>query len=305
MIESHPRSKNKGQTFIMSINSELEENLPYIAPDLPLSVYTQDFIHATSDMVPIHWHDEIQLTWIISGSLEYRVNNTSFLLTPNTLLFVNPHQLHTSKTVDQDTQSLCINFNNSLFIDYVQTHFINPLIQNPALSYAMLPLQPGQQQKLKHFTEMDDTPLHHLEVLTFIMEILEQLLPLTDEKAMPVNKKELALFYAMIEYIHTNYQESLTVVDIAKQAFTNKNRCTALFNKYASTSPIKYLNNYRLNQAKDMLLQTTQSVSDISLAVGFNQLSHFIELFRVNYGLSPLKYRTFHSKTINSNEENE
>ena len=54
MIESHPQSKNKGQAFAMSFTSELRENLPYIALDLPLSVYTQDFVHATSDMVPIH-----------------------------------------------------------------------------------------------------------------------------------------------------------------------------------------------------------------------------------------------------------
>lgn len=298
MIESHPQSKNKGQAFAMSFTSELRENLPYIALDLPLSVYTQDFVHATSDMVPIHWHNEIQLTWVISGSLEYRVNNKTFHLTPNTLLFVNPHQLHTSKTIDQDTHSLCLNFTDSLFIDYIQTHFINPITQNPSLAYAMLPLQPNQLKQLQSFIELDNTPFHHLEVINFIMEIIEQLYPLTKEESKPVNKKELALFYAMIEYIHSHYDKQLTVTAIAKQAFTNKNRCTALFNKYASTSPIKYLNNYRLNQAKDLLLQTSQSVSDISLAVGFNQLSHFIELFRLNYGLSPLKYRTFHSKTI-------
>lgn len=162
----------------------------------------------------------------------------------------------------------------------------------------MLPLQPNQLKRLQSFIELDDAPFHHLEVINFIMEIIEQLYPLTKNESKPVNKKELALFYAMIEYIHNHFHEQLTVTAIAKQAFTNKNRCTALFNKYASTSPIKYLNNYRLNQAKDLLLQTSQSVSDISLAVGFNQLSHFIELFRLNYGLSPLKYRTFHSKTI-------
>ena len=61
----------------MSFTSELRENLPYIALDLPLSVYTQDFVHATSDMVPIHWHNEIQLTGLFPGSLEYRVNNKS------------------------------------------------------------------------------------------------------------------------------------------------------------------------------------------------------------------------------------
>lgn len=93
-------------------------------------------------MVPIHWHDEIQLTWVISGSLEYRVNNKTFHLTPNTLLFVNPHQLHTSKTINQDTHSLCLNFTGSLFIDYIQTHFINPL---PKIRHSPMPCCPYNQ----------------------------------------------------------------------------------------------------------------------------------------------------------------
>ena len=55
------------------------------------------------------------------------------------------------------------------------------------------------------------------------MEIIEQLYPLTKEESNRSTKKELALFYAMIEYIHSHYDKQLTVTAIAKQAFTNKN----------------------------------------------------------------------------------
>ena len=67
--------------------------------------------------------------------------------------------------------------------------------------------------------------------------------------------------------------------------------CTALFKKYTNMSPIKYLNEYRLYTAKNMILHTDKSISDISADVGYNQISHFIEQFRLSYGMSPLKYR--------------
>ena len=79
--------------------------------------------------------------------------------------------------------------------------------------------------------------------------------------------------------------------DIADSARLNKNRCTALFKTHTNMSPIKYVNEYRLYTAKNMILHTDRSISDISADVGYNQISHFIEQFRRAYGLSPFKYR--------------
>ena len=56
-------------------------------------------------------------------------------------------------------------------------------------------------------------------------------------------------------------------------------------------SSIKYLNEYRLFTAKNLITHTYRPISEISADVGYNQISHFIEQFRNSYGLSPLKYR--------------
>ncbi len=56
-------------------------------------------------------------------------------------------------------------------------------------------------------------------------------------------------------------------------------------------SSIKYLNEYRLFTAKNLITHTYRPISEISADVGYNQISHFIEQFRNSYGLSPLEYR--------------
>ena len=91
-----------------------------------------------------------------------------------------------------------------------------------------------------------------------------------------------------------NFTSSIQLLNpgqIAAYGIINKNRCTDLFRKYTRLSPIKYLNEYRLYMAKNLILNTKKPISEISADVGYNQISHFIEQFRGAYGLSPLKYR--------------
>ena len=101
----------------------------------------------------------------------------------------------------------------------------------------------------------------------------------------------MELLQSLLSFVHNHYQDPLTVRQIAAYGIINKNRCTDLFRKYTRLSPIKYLNEYRLYMAKNLILNTKKPISEISADVGYNQISHFIEQFRGAYGLSPLKYR--------------
>ena len=79
--------------------------------------------------------------------------------------------------------------------------------------------------------------------------------------------------------------------EIAAAAGVGKNRCTAIFKKYTNQPPAKYLAFYRLHLAKGRIVHSDAPISVIAQDVGYNQLSHFIEQFRVLYGFAPLQYR--------------
>ena len=80
----------------------------------------------------------------------------------------------------------------------------------------------------------------------------------------------------MLSFVHSHYQDPLTVRQIAAYGIINKNRCTDLFRKYTRLSPIKYLNEYRLYMAKNLILNTKKPISEISADVGYNQISHLL-----------------------------
>ena len=112
----------------------------------------------------------------------------------------------------------------------------------------------------------------------------------------PVDYDEIEMFHTVLNYIYSHYSEPLTVQQLASYIMTNKNRLTELFRKYTHIAPIKFLNKYRLYVARNLIIHTNKPISEISEDVGYNQLSYFIQQFRDNYGLSPLKYRNKYSR---------
>lgn len=291
MSASFPKCNQAGIEFVISTNEELREESMFLSEEFPIAMYTQNFIHAASDYIPFHWHDELQITWISEGELEYSINGDKFRLESDKLLLVQSRQLHSSHTTTGDVKTLCINFTPEIFHPLILKNYIRPMLDSHAFAYSLLRLKPYQITMLKKFQNWKKEPLGYFSVMNFLSQVFEEILKEFEEDAETPDREETRLFHEMLSFVHSNFAQPLSVKDIADSAILNKNRCTALFKQYTNMSPIKYLNEYRLYTAKNMILHTDRSISDISADVGYNQISHFIEQFRLSYGISPLKYR--------------
>ena len=291
MSASFPKCNQAGIEFVISTNEELREESMFLSEEFPIAMYTQNFVHAASDSIPFHWHDELQITWISEGELEYCINGDKFRLGSDKLLLVQSHQLHSSHTTTGDVKTLCINFTPEIFHPLILKKYIQPMLDSHAFAYSLLLLKPYQITMLKKLQNWKQEPLGYFSVMNFLSQVFEEILKEFKEDAESLDREETRLFHEMLGFVHANFAQPLSVKDIADSAILNKNRCSALFKKYTNMSPIKYLNEYRLYTAKNMILHTDKSISDISADVGYNQISHFIEQFRLSYGMSPLKYR--------------
>ncbi len=87
--------------------------------------------------------------------------------------------------------------------------------------------------------------------------------------------------------IEQRYPEDLTLEDIAQSASVSKSECLRCFQLTLQTTPYKYLMEYRLSKAAELLEKTEQPVSDISVCVGFHQVSYFGKCFKEKTGCSP------------------
>jgi len=92
-------------------------------------------------------------------------------------------------------------------------------------------------------------------------------------------------------YIHENYAQAITRSDIARHINIAEDYLTFCFRQELGTTPIKYLQRYRIHQAKKMLKETTLSVTEIALAVGFSDSGYFSRVFHRETGSPPETFR--------------
>jgi len=104
-----------------------------------------------------------------------------------------------------------------------------------------------------------------------------------------INNKELYVKKA-VELIQTKYSEKLTIIDIAKHVGLDRSYLCSVFKEYLGISPQKYLLNYRINKACDILKSTHISVGDVARSVGYQDPLMFSKMFKKIKGVSPSMY---------------
>ena len=93
------------------------------------------------------------------------------------------------------------------------------------------------------------------------------------------------------EILRKNYQQELCLADLLAEAHMSKSYFLRLFRRYMGTTPYNYLVNFRITQAKELLVLTDHSVSEIAQEAGFGDASNFSTRFAKATGQSPLQYR--------------
>lgn len=109
------------------------------------------------------------------------------------------------------------------------------------------------------------------------------------------NEPNLPYVDKLKKILDTRFIEYITLDMLQEELGINKYRLCRDFSATYNISPLKYLNSVRINIAKQMLLDTGNSVVEIGNAVGIPNTTHFIRLFKKETGDTPLKYRQHHA----------
>ncbi|MBN1119541.1 MAG: substrate-binding domain-containing protein [Anaerolineae bacterium] len=100
-----------------------------------------------------------------------------------------------------------------------------------------------------------------------------------------------ALIKRTVAYLHQNYWKSLSRADLAEYIGMSEDYLSRAFSQELGISPWDYLNRYRIFRAKELLIQTDNSISQVARRVGFSDPAYFSRVFRKLTGLSPRHYR--------------
>lgn len=108
-------------------------------------------------------------------------------------------------------------------------------------------------------------------------------------------KSEAKMSYDFVEYIlgefHSSPREHYVIEDLAEEYSITTNHLIKTFKNATGKTPKQYMIYYKMNKAKELLLYTDNTLSEIAASVGYPSISYFSRLFKKNFGVSPTEFR--------------
>lgn len=281
-----------------TLNSDLSENVSYNDPDFPAYIKKGQLSRYPDFRAVSHWHDELEFILILNGQMSYDVNGQHIHLYAGDGIFINSRCFHYGYSDSHmECNFICILLSPLLLSvnEYFVLNFLNPLLQNVHFPCQKLtstvPWQSSVLQDLSDLYENNIEKIQPFFIIQKFAHILELLTENITSSSHLQNTNEIESLTAMIGYVQKNYPNKLLLRDISTAGNCCKTKCTSLFQKYLSMSPISYVNNYRLEKGRRFLRTTSMSVTEIAYACGFSSTSYFCELFHRHYNVTPKDYR--------------
>ena len=259
----------------------------------------------------MHFHDFYELNIVISGNGKHFLDGSTFHVTSGDVFIVSPGVLHGYEFNSKHYSVFHLLFNKTFFKKY-QSELSNingyeilfniePKIRskkNSINSFLHINIS-DNYNLLKVFDELNGfyfSESNHngelqkeyltLYVITKICALIE------DEKNIYNNNKQyLFELLKSIEYIHTNFGSKIDLQMLYDISCMSRSSYIRSFKQFFNCTPIKYIQEYRLRQAKSLLKHTDHSLTIIANDCGFCDSAHFCRLFKEKYAISPSKYR--------------
>lgn len=143
-----------------------------------------------------------------------------------------------------------------------------------------------------------ESPFHLIGHLYLFFDYLMQ----SSKSTKLVHNNKMSDFYIKeaISFIEQNFQNHITVEEIASVCGINRSYFGKIFRKSIGRSPQEFLMNYRMVKATELLKLTSLSIAEIGSAVGYENQLHFSRAFKTVYGISPRQWRNQHKNPSSS-----
>lgn len=268
----------------------------------PLIVHETDLREKPMGFTNWHWHEEVQFTYVLEGSMITTAQGKDHILRPGDGFFINSNLSHmTRPTSPESARYLSLNVKPSLLTLFhgsvVEQKYFLPYVNHPYFQFILLSSDTlWQEQALKDmmflFHILQEKPFgYELDAYSHLFRIWHTLLDHLDtNQARPplIERREAQQILA---FLHDHFAESVTLEKISDFIHLSSGECCRLFKATYGCSIFNYLTDYRLEQSLLLLSDHSLSVSHIAELCGFNSPSYFIKRFREKVGVSPLQYR--------------
>ncbi len=279
--------------------------------DFPFKIYS---ISNHQGNAAEHTHDYIQIWYVMHGCCSHLVNGKTHTLTKGNIFVLPPFVTH-EVTVEKGNSVRIIgcefsaefinsnipknNCKSSLF-DFaylepflVSTDKVRPRLQLTGLTQEKV--ETLMTEMLKEYRNKEK--YYELNIKADLLKLLAIIAREYEKQDVNEDNHELFERYrdainSAIQFIHENYTRQIYIDEVCKIAMMSQPYFSHLFKQMTGKTFVEYVNNLRIRNACELLLETSMTISEICFSVGFNDTTYFNKVFKKETGLAPSIYRS-------------
>ncbi len=259
--------------------------------------YDSDFMvwHSNYENIGFlaHWHKEIELIYVRSGSCNLNITDQTFTAHAGDLVVCESGVIHYSNSRNMDNSLDFIIFDTSILGSlFHNPHFEHPLITREQLETYGLS---SQLDQLIHIvsSELEAKGPYYQEIVISSLQtfwfLLKRHHPRTRTSSLPDNRRSrtLADLQSLLSYIDEHYADNLTLEFAAERMNFSHTYFSKMFKRLMGINFVTYLNMVRVEHAAHELRHTEKKFTDIALNCGFNNIRTFNRVFKEITGCTP------------------
>lgn len=231
-------------------------------------------------------HPYWELTYVDKGVLLTTVDNKEYELKQGDLIFYAPLQFHTQSTLDKNSSSyLTVNFN----MDFNHYELLcNKVFSLKRESYSVV------SNLMKELS--NDSIYSNDLALCYLKQLIIQTLRLENSysQSMPTTHMqqtyENQLLNDIIKFIDDNIDSKISISTLCTHFCISNSMLHSLFKKNMNNTVKNYINELKLNKSKELIKNSTYTLSEISEILGFSSIHYFSKKFKLCFGVSPTEY---------------
>lgn len=273
----------------------------------PISAYFEDIKEAN---FPWHWHQDFEIIWSAKGSLQIDVASNSITINEGQGIFINSGVLHAVN----ETNSLYSILSSIVYeprlvgsCDTIFFHnYLKPIMEQKQIPFIILNQDISWQKSILHYAKetwlsIDTKPKHYeftvrnlISKLT--IDLIENNNTLQSITQTQIRRNDRCKI--LLDYIHAHFNEPITIKKLGTICNISETEVLRCFKITLHTSPLQYINQYRLQQALTLLHGSELTIIEIALSCGFTSSSYFTKVFKENMHQTPSQYLKNNNKYI-------
>lgn len=246
----------------------------------------------------VHYHNSHEIIFVIEGMVKFRINNNEYTVGENSAIFISNFETHEIKVLKSPYRR---------YIILIKPEYFYSAVDEPILASIL-------KQRPEHFKHVIKINEDEKEIFDRIKDMYSEVKTEADFMQSALGSKLNLLFISLYrshkdcfplanpnrsiktvieiqKYIDNNILENITLKKLASKFFIDMYYLSHQFKKVTGFTFKEYLIMQRISRAKDQLYETDNDITQVALNSGFNNVNHFIRIFKKYEGVTPYQYR--------------